>query len=63
MRKQINNYKNENFDRLVALLTAPGVKQLVYNTNLDVIKYMASLAGLIDQVRSFGALKAKNNRQ
>jgi flavin-dependent dehydrogenase len=55
LRKVLNRCTNKDYDHLVSLLTTPGIKQLIYNTNLDVIKYMALLAGLSEKVVSFTA--------
>lgn len=57
LRRQLDRYKNENFDHLVALLTTPGIKQLVYNTDLDFLKYTASAVSVIEKVRSLTARK------
>lgn len=63
LRKQLDQYQNKNFNRLVALLTAPGVKQLVYNTNLDTLKYTAPLVGIIDKIKSFSMRKLETGNQ
>ncbi|MDD3652805.1 MAG: NAD(P)-binding protein [Desulfotomaculaceae bacterium] len=47
LRESLNSFTNKHFDHLVAFLTTPGFKQIIYNTNLDMIKYMAILARLI----------------
>lgn len=52
LRAYLNQYQNKNFDRLIAFLTAPLIKNMIYNTNLDVLKYIASLVHLIDKVKS-----------
>ncbi|OPY58938.1 MAG: glutamate synthase subunit beta [Pelotomaculum sp. PtaU1.Bin035] len=43
LRKVLNRFTNRDYDHLIALLTTPGIKQFVYNTNLDVIKYLARI--------------------
>ncbi|OPX86320.1 MAG: hypothetical protein A4E53_03230 [Pelotomaculum sp. PtaB.Bin104] len=52
LRNYLNKYQNENFDHLIALLTTPIIKNMVYNTNLDIIKHVASLVDLINKVKS-----------
>ncbi|OAT81276.1 NAD(P)/FAD-dependent oxidoreductase [Desulfotomaculum copahuensis] len=37
IRQTMNAFTNEDYDRLVAALTLPGIKQLIYNTNLDLL--------------------------
>lgn len=34
-RNIINKFANDDFDRLIALLGTPGLKQLIYNTDID----------------------------
>ena len=41
LRKAINKVKNKDYDKAAALIGLPGIKQLIYNTRLDVIKYGA----------------------
>ncbi len=43
LRKRLNRYNNKDMGRLVSFLTAPGIRQIVYNTNLDLLKYSARL--------------------
>lgn len=61
LRRQLDRYKNDNYDRLVALLTTPGIKQMVYNTNLDFLKYTASAVGVLDKIRSLSARKIETD--
>lgn len=56
LRRTLDSLTNKGFDHLVALLTTPGIKQLVYNTNLDFVK---STAVLLDIVNKAGALAHK----
>lgn len=46
IRNTIDKYRNEDFGRLVKFLTTPGIKQIIYNTNLDMLKIAASLLGM-----------------
>ena len=34
-RNQIENFSNEDFDKLITFLGTPGIKQMVYNTNIN----------------------------
>jgi len=36
-RRILSTLTNEDYDRLVAAVTLPGIKQLIYNTNLDIL--------------------------
>jgi flavin-dependent dehydrogenase len=36
-RKNINNFSNEDFDKIVSILGAPLIKQAVYNTRIDFV--------------------------
>lgn len=36
-RKNINAFKNEDFDKIVALLDTPVIKQAIYNTRIDLV--------------------------
>ncbi len=47
LRKQLDRLKNEDYDHLVAFLTTPGIKQLFYNTNLDMFKLMGKMLDMI----------------
>lgn len=60
MRKALIRYTNKDFDRLVAFLTTPGIKQLFYNTNLDTIKYTVPLLGVSERIRSLAPRKIEN---
>jgi len=51
LRRMLNNMDNEDFDRLVKLITAPGIKQLIYNTNFDVLQYGTGLLNLLQQLK------------
>lgn len=55
LRELMNRCTNQDFNHLVTFLTTPGFKQLIYNTNLDMIKYLGLLSGLIE------GSKAQNN--
>lgn len=46
IRKVLDQYENKNFNKLVKFLTTPGIKQLVYNTNIDMLKITASMLGV-----------------
>ena len=54
---------NKGFDHLVALLTTPGIKQLVYNTNLDFIKTSAVLLDIVERARSLMDRKIETGRE
>lgn len=43
LRKVLNRFANKDYDRLIAILTAPGIKQFVYNTNLEIIRYLSDM--------------------
>jgi hypothetical protein len=55
--------KNKGFDHLVAVLTTPGIKQLVYNTNLDFIKTSAVLLDIVERARSLMDRKIETGRE
>lgn len=40
-RRAIDKFDNKKFDKLIALLSLPGIKHLMYNTNIDFAKYIA----------------------
>lgn len=61
LRHYLDRYENKNFDRLVALVTTPGIKQLIYNTNLDVLKYTSLLVGAIEKVQSITKRKLETS--
>lgn len=46
LRNVLDKYENRDFNRLVRFLTTPGIKQLIYNTNLDMLKITASMLGI-----------------
>lgn len=50
IRRAINNLDNEAMQLVTALATAPGVKQLNYHTNIDVLKYGAKGLGLLESI-------------
>ncbi len=52
IRKVLDQYENKDFNRLVKLLTTPGIKQLVYNTNIDILKITASMPGVKSKLES-----------
>jgi len=52
LRKALNRYTNKDFDHLVAFLTTPGIRRIIYNTNLDTIKYTVPLLSLSERIRS-----------
>ncbi|MGB9804183.1 NAD(P)/FAD-dependent oxidoreductase [Desulfofundulus sp.] len=51
IRRLLNNMDNEDFDNLVRFITTPGIKQLIYNTNIDVLQYTTVLLNLFEQVK------------
>ena len=34
-RNQIEEFSNEDFDKMISFLGTPGIKQMVYNTNIN----------------------------
>lgn len=52
LRRTLDRLTNKDFDHLVALLNTPGIKQLVYNTNLDFIKGSAVLLNMVNKASS-----------
>lgn len=46
-REILKDYKNEDFDNLLSLLGTPGVKQLVYNAELDTTNLVGSIVKLL----------------
>jgi flavin-dependent dehydrogenase len=63
LRRELNRLTNKGFDHLVALLTTPGIKQLVYNTNLDFIKTSAVLLDIVERARSLMDRKIETGRE
>lgn len=57
IRKSLNRAQNKDYDHLIALLIAPVIKQLTYNTNIDSLKIVASLLNIYD--RYLGAAPKK----
>ncbi len=51
IRKAFNTLSNREFDRLVCAIGLPGIKQLIYNTNINVVKYSAKLLKLANALR------------
>lgn len=41
-RPLMNSATNQDFDRLLTVMKAPGLRSLVYNTNIDIIKLLSS---------------------
>lgn len=52
-RKIIDGFDNEDFDKLVSLLGKPGIKQMIYNTHID----LSDISGAI--LKELGKLKHK----
>jgi len=48
-RKTINDFNNEDFDRIVALLDTPVIKQAVYNTRIDLIGKAGSIMKMLSK--------------
>ncbi|MCL6610620.1 MAG: FAD-dependent oxidoreductase [Peptococcaceae bacterium] len=44
-REMINKAKNDDYDMLLGIISVPGLKQAIYNTNLDVLRIAAAAAG------------------
>ncbi|MQL51731.1 FAD-dependent oxidoreductase [Desulfofundulus thermobenzoicus] len=51
IRRVLNSLTNADYDRLVRLLTAPGVRQLIYNTNIDVFKFSTILLTHLERLK------------
>ncbi|SHI85975.1 NAD(P)/FAD-dependent oxidoreductase [Desulfofundulus thermosubterraneus] len=51
LRQLLNNMENEDFDNLVKLITTPGIKQFIYNTNIDILQYVTALLRFSEQVK------------
>jgi flavin-dependent dehydrogenase len=51
LRRVLNGMTNADYDRLVNLLTAPGIRQLIYNTNIDVLKYTTVLLDQLERLK------------
>ncbi|RKO66530.1 NAD(P)/FAD-dependent oxidoreductase [Desulfofundulus salinus] len=51
LRQILNNMNNADFDNLVKLVSTPGIKQLIYNTNIDVLQYGTELLNLLQQLK------------
>lgn len=49
-RKAIDNFENKDFDKLVRVLGIPGINQLIYNTNINVIKDSATILGAVSKI-------------
>lgn len=47
LREIINTMENKDYDRLVATVTFPIIKQLFYNTNFPVLKYAGDILELV----------------
>lgn len=52
LRRVLNRFTNRDYDRLISCLTTPGVRQFIYNTNLDILKYLSFVTGVYGRVRS-----------
>lgn len=59
MRRALNRLNNDGFDRLVSFLTTPGVRNVIYNTNIDMLKPTAALLDLTERIGSL----VKGNRE
>ena len=45
LRDLMNKADNKSFDRMMSILSVPGVKQFTYNTNIDVIRFSTAAIG------------------
>lgn len=57
LREVLNTLSNDDYDHLVALGTLPGIKQLFYNSNIKLIKY---LGGIFEIVSSYVDIASKS---
>lgn len=48
-RKIINNYSNTDFDKLITILGTPGIKQILYNTKVDLVGKIGSILKAFNQ--------------
>lgn len=48
-RKNINNFSNDDFDKVVAILSTPVIKQVVYNTRVDLIGMAGSILKMFNK--------------
>lgn len=48
-RKNINNFTNADFDKVVTILGTPGIKQAVYNTRIDLVGKAGSILNMISK--------------
>lgn len=48
-RKNINNFSNADFDKIVSLLGTPGIKQAIYNTNINLIGMAGSVLKMLNK--------------
>lgn len=51
LRKVLDGFQNSDFDHLVSLAATPGIMQLIYQTNIDTMKYSGVLADSLDVLR------------
>lgn len=48
-RRAINMSTNKDFDRALSIVAMPPIKQLIYNSNVDVIKYGAEILKFVNK--------------
>jgi flavin-dependent dehydrogenase len=48
-RKMFSNLGNADMDRLIAILGTTGIKQFIYNTNIDLVRITTAVAGKIQK--------------
>ncbi len=46
-RDIVNRFDNDDFDRLLAAVDKPGIKQLIYNTHIDFIENIGKLVNMV----------------
>jgi flavin-dependent dehydrogenase len=52
IRELFNTADNQAMDKIIAFLGTPGIKQSIYNTNIDIIRFGSSLTGHLKKVFS-----------
>ncbi len=49
-RKLLNKADNRDYDRIMAVLSVPGLKQLIYNTNIDVVRIASASVAFLNSI-------------
>ncbi|MBE3587200.1 MAG: FAD-dependent oxidoreductase [Thermoanaerobacteraceae bacterium] len=51
LRRMLNGMTNADYDRVVNLITTPGIRQFIYNTNVDVLKISTTLLTHLERLK------------